>query len=177
MVMVHGIEAAGSAISGYIGQLKRESEFVYDAATGEKVETATRLIYIEAVGDAVGRQAPLVSDCRSLLRCIWDEGPSAVLCIAIFAPAGTGKSWMMIQLQWLCSSAESALSLRWTPIFIPVVDISNALLQACAVADQDELVQKAERMLTVEWLLGLVSQRLTSCVAGVGWPLCRLRMP
>jgi len=73
------------------------SRTVQDAITGKDLATATQTIRLSVDGGGVA-----IIDCASLIEYVWAQC-SATRSVVIIAEAGTGKSWMLLQMQWLVS--------------------------------------------------------------------------
>ena len=127
--------------------IQAASTEVEEALTGAKLKTASQVIHLE-VGHE-NSSSDDITDCTSLLKWIYADSEHT-RSAAIFADAGTGKSWMMMQLQ--CMFSEAALNQQrctYVPTFITIQAVSSTLLGECAATTDQEMQAKARGMLTL----------------------------
>jgi hypothetical protein len=172
------LEAAASAQEVYKTALRERSEHVQDSATGSLFETATQLIHVRIDRGGSSADAGTAAEenltCKDILDGIlksWGVKDSNRLrllqakaaragCATILASAGTGKSWLMQQLQLRCAKSLMCTKHNIVPIFITVQTIAARLHTQLIRVQEAELVRRAGALLTMGWLLVLVAEQL-----------------
>jgi hypothetical protein len=151
---VIAVAAGQTARDAHFSQIEFMSRTVVDSITGEELPTLTRLIHI-CVGNSGGGHSAAdgIRSCSDMLEYSLGGKDRRV---ALFAYAGAGKSWMMLQLMCFCAQKRDTYGgdmAGWAPIFVAVQAITKGLYSQLDVSKEAEFQQEAREVLTVEWLI------------------------
>jgi hypothetical protein len=121
-----------------------------EAVSGEDLSVKDQLIHICVAGDG---SVSSISSCAEMLGYLLQGRGWR---IALFAEAGSGKSWLMLQLMQVCSKQRDGGSGNlggWAPIFVQVQAITSTLHSQLEASDENDFRRKAAATLTAEWII------------------------
>jgi hypothetical protein len=140
----------------YLRRLAEMSRKVEDAITGRAISTVDSVVNLSTMAESEGgSEAATIQSCAELLAFIMRiDLPSTMARVAILSKAGTGKSWMMTQLQWICSQGPTHVFL---PCFVKIEQLAKLLSLQCSAPAHETFLANAKKQLTLDWLVQTVT--------------------